>query len=102
VTARPMADARFPDRFEARIHVRFAGGRSTEVYIEDVFGGARRPPPREAVLAKFRANVALTGQPDDVRALERAILAIETVSAAKISRALRRVQPAATAQAAAS
>lgn len=102
VTARPMADAQFPDRFEARIHVRFADGRSTDVYIEDVFGGARRPPPRDAVLAKFRANAAMIGRPEDVRALERAILAIETTPALHIGHALRKIQSATMAQVAAS
>ena len=102
VTARPMADAQFPDRFEARIHVRFVTGRSTVVYIDDVFGGARRPPPRDAELGQVRTNAAITGRPDNVRALERAILAIETTPAAHIGHALRKIQSTAMAQAAAS
>ena len=102
VTARPMADAQFPDRFEARIHVRFANGQRIDIYIDDVFGGARRPPSQDAVLAKFRANAAMIGGPDRVSALERAILAIEQVPAAHFGHALRNIQPAATAQAAAS
>jgi 2-methylcitrate dehydratase PrpD len=94
VTARPMADAKFPDRFEARLHVRFADGHNADVYVDDVFGGARRPPPREAVLAKFRVNAAAIGRSEDVRALEAAILAIEQAPAAEIGRLLRKFQSA--------
>jgi 2-methylcitrate dehydratase PrpD len=92
VTARPMADARFPDRFEARIHVRFADGQSADVFIDDVFGGARRPPPLEAVLAKFRANAAMLGLPCNVRALERTVLAIEQQPASHIGHVLRKIR----------
>jgi 2-methylcitrate dehydratase PrpD len=102
VTARPMADARFPDRFEARIHVRFANGHSSDVYIDDVFGGARRPPRREAVITKFRDNAGMIGRPNDVQALERAILAIEQMPAVHVGHALRKIQSAAMARVAAS
>ena len=70
ISARAMKGADFPARFEARLHVRFTNGSVTETYVDDVFGGARRPPTREAVLTKFRANAALTGNVDDVRMLE--------------------------------
>jgi 2-methylcitrate dehydratase PrpD len=88
IRAREMADAQFPQRFEARLHVRFTDGRHICTYVEDVFGGARRPPSREAVLAKFRANAALAG-PGDAAALEAAVLSIEARPLADITTALR-------------
>jgi 2-methylcitrate dehydratase PrpD len=88
ISAREMADAQFPERFEARLNVRFADGRHVSTYLEDVFGGARRPPSREAVLAKFRANAALA-RGGDAAALEAAVLSIETRTLAEVTRALR-------------
>ena len=85
-----MKNADFPHRFEARLHVRFTDGSATEVYVDDVFGGARRPPAREAVLEKFRANAALIGSAGDVRTLEDAVLSIERTPLGKISQTLRR------------
>jgi len=90
ISARPMANADFPQRFEARLHVRFVTGATNEVYVDDVFGGSRRPPAREAVLKKFRANTALIGQADDVRALEAAVLSIDHTPINEITRLLRR------------
>jgi 2-methylcitrate dehydratase PrpD len=101
VTARPMADAQFPDRFEARLHVRFANGHSADVYVEDVFGGGRRPPPREAVLSKFRTNAAAIGRSEEVRTLEAAILTIEQLPVPEIGRLLRKFQSANAAHSAA-
>jgi 2-methylcitrate dehydratase PrpD len=88
VTARPMEDARFPERFEAGLHVRFADGQHVSTYVEDVLGGARRPAPREAVLAKFRANAGMIGAVS-VAALEAAVLALEERPVAEITSALR-------------
>jgi 2-methylcitrate dehydratase PrpD len=92
ISAREMVGADFPNRFEARIHVAFADGDTQEVYIEDVFGGARRPPSRQAVLDKFRANVATIAGAEDVRALEEAVVASEGELIAEITRALRRLR----------
>ena len=97
ISARAMNNADFPRRFEARLHVRFTDGSTTEAYVDDVFGGARRPPTREAVLEKFRANAALIGSAGDVRALEDAVLSIEHTPLGKISQTLRRFQSKATA-----
>jgi 2-methylcitrate dehydratase PrpD len=97
ISARAMKNADFPQRFEARLHVRFADGNATEVYVDDVFGGARRPPTREAVLEKFRANAALTGCISDVGALEDSVLSIERTPLGAISQMLRRFQSKGTA-----
>jgi 2-methylcitrate dehydratase PrpD len=92
ISARPMTNANFPQRFEARLHVRFAKGNLMEVYVDDVFGGSRRPPTRETVLAKFRANASLIGQADDVCALEASVLSIGHKRIDEITRLLRRFQ----------
>ena len=92
ISARAMNNADFPQRFEARLHLRFTDGSATEVYVEDVFGGARRPPTREAVLVKFRANAALIGTISDAGALEDSVLSIERMPLGKISQTLRRFQ----------
>ena len=90
-----MTDADFPNRFEARLHVTFADADTVEIYVDDVYGGARRPPAREAVCKKFRQNAGLTGGEDDVLALENTILAIERKPVAAITQALRRLRPVA-------
>jgi hypothetical protein len=91
IRARPMDDAQFPQRFEARLHVQFANGGNAQVYVEDVFGGARRPPSRESVLSKFRANAALIASGDS-KALETAMLSIEQQPIAEVTRLLRTFQ----------
>jgi 2-methylcitrate dehydratase PrpD len=101
VSARAMTDADFPQRFEARLHLRFTDGSAREVYVDDVFGGARRPPARAAVLDKFRANAALTGAAGDVAALEAAVLSIERTALGTIAQILRRFQSKGTTDAAA-
>ncbi len=68
----------------------FADGDTRQVYVEDVFGGARRPPSREAVLDKFRANVAMIAGENDVRALESAVFASEGKSINELKRVLRK------------
>jgi 2-methylcitrate dehydratase PrpD len=89
ISARPMTDADFPNRFQARLHVTFAGGETREVHVDDVFGGARRPPPRDAVLDKFRRNATMIGRDADVRALEAAVLGIDDAPVGVVTRALR-------------
>jgi len=90
ISARDMKDADFPQRFEARLHVGFADGGTSEIYVDDVFGGARRPPARNAVLAKFRANAALLGDAGGIAALESAVLSIERGALDALSGVLRR------------
>jgi hypothetical protein len=84
-----MTGADFPNRFEARIYLTFADADTREVYVEDVFGGARRPPSRQAVLDKFRGNIALLGEKRDARAIEDAVLAGDNASITTLARALR-------------
>jgi hypothetical protein len=63
-------------------------------------GGARRPPTREAVLAKFRGNAALIGKAADVEALEATVLSIEHRPVSTLSQALRQLKSIAVAHAA--
>jgi len=100
MSAREMVGADFPNRFEARIHVAFADGDTHQIYVEDVFGGARRPPPREAVLQKFRANLSAIGAECDVRTLEDAVFAGEGRSINELTQALRRFRRGSMAHAA--
>lgn len=100
ISAREMIGADFPNRFEARIHLTFTDGATREVYVEDVFGGARRPPSPQAVLDKFRSNVATLAGADDLRALEDAVLAGTSTSIAELTRVLRRFRCTAMAHAA--
>lgn len=90
ISARPMANARFPQRFEARLHVRFANGNTTEIYVDDVFGGPRRPATREAILEKFRANAGLIGNTDEISALAAAVLSIDRMPLKEMAQLLRR------------
>lgn len=90
ISARPMEGADFPRRFEARMHVHFINGAKVESYVDDVFGGARRPPTQEAIIAKFHGNANLVGKMDDVRMLEGAILSIEDRPIADVTQLLRK------------
>jgi hypothetical protein len=95
-----MTGADFPNRFEARIHLTFADGDTRQIYVEDVFGGARRPPSHEAVLRKFRANLSAIGAERDVRMLEDAVFASEGKSISELTQALRRFRRGSMAHAA--
>lgn len=100
ISAREMIGADFPRRFEARIHVIFADGETKKVYVDDVFGGARRPASREAVLNKFRANAGLLGGERETRALEDVVLSSNDIPIIELTRALRALQCTALADAA--
>jgi 2-methylcitrate dehydratase PrpD len=100
ISAREMTGADFPNRFEARIHVTFADGETKQIYVHDVFGGARRPASREAVLNKFRANAGLLGGEREVRALEDAVLSGDDIPIIALIHALRALQCTALADAA--
>jgi 2-methylcitrate dehydratase PrpD len=67
----PLAQARFPERFEAELVCTTKNGNQS-VRIDDVFGNHTRPPGAEAVLTKFRANAARSLKRDAITALERA------------------------------
>lgn len=89
ISAQPMSDADFPERFEARLLVQFENGETADVYVDDVFGGSRRPPTREAVLGKFRANAGLIEAPGKVSALEEGVLSIDRMPTTELTGLLR-------------
>jgi len=86
----PLADSRFPQRFEAEIICQTKRGTSESVRIDDVFGNHTRPPGSDAVLAKFRANALRSLRGDALGALERATQGLGAASDVQaLSRALR-------------
>lgn len=72
----PLENADFPRRFEAVLRCVTLSGARHEIRIEDAYGNHSRPPAPEEVLAKFRANAALSLMPEAVSALEDALQAI--------------------------
>ena len=69
ITWIPLAVDRFPTHFEAVIHCELVSGETLTQRIDDVDGNHSRPPSHERVLAKFKANAALTLTPAGVDAL---------------------------------
>jgi 2-methylcitrate dehydratase PrpD len=89
----PLADARFPVRFEAEIVCEIKAGPSHTVRIDDVYGNHTRPPDAEVVLAKFRTNASRSLQPMGVVSVEGAAEALTVASNLDaLSRALRQVK----------
>lgn len=89
----PLANARFPERFEAVVACELASGRTETVRIDDVDGNHTRPPAPERVLAKFRANAARSLAPDAVEALAQAAESLATApDLAPLTRALRQLK----------
>ncbi len=90
----PLANARFPERFEAVITCELMSGASQSVRIDDVDGNHTRPPSAERVIEKFRANAVRTLGSAAVDALA---LACEDLASApnirSLSGALRQVKP---------
>jgi 2-methylcitrate dehydratase PrpD len=90
----PLANARFPERFEAVIACELASGITETVRIDDVDGNHTRPPSAERVLAKFRANAARSLAPEAVETLVRAAEGLAAApDLAPLSRALRQLSP---------
>ncbi len=85
ITWQELADARFPQAFEAEIVCDIADGGSLTVRIDDVYGNRSRPAATAAVREKFRRNAGLSLPAAAVAALERAI---DTLSAGRSPEAL--------------
>ncbi len=89
----PLADARFPERFEAVIACELVSGKTETVRIDDVDGNHTRPPSPERVLAKFRANAARTLAPEAVEVVARAAENLASAAnLAPLTRALRQTR----------
>jgi 2-methylcitrate dehydratase PrpD len=65
-------DSRFPAAFPGRVQVRLEDGRVLEARLED-----GRPPGRQAIIDKYRANAGPALAPARLRELERRVLALE-------------------------
>jgi len=90
MTWQPMANARFPERFEAELVCQLKDGQVHEVRIEDVFGNRSRPAGADAVRKKFRANAARALTDAAIDDLEAAVEEIEAAKdLAVLSRAMR-------------
>jgi len=76
----PLADARFPQRFEAVVRIELSDGRSEQVRIDDVDGNHTRPPTAQRVLDKFRRNARRTLSTDGVAQLEAACMTLSSSS----------------------
>jgi 2-methylcitrate dehydratase PrpD len=66
-------ESRFPAVFPGRVRVQLTDGRVLEARVDDA-----RPPRREAIVEKFRANAARALPPDRLTELERRVLQLET------------------------
>jgi 2-methylcitrate dehydratase PrpD len=87
-----LADARFPQQFEAVIHCTMDDGKRYSARVDDVDGNPSRPPATDRVLAKFRDNAARALPADAVRALESACMNVDQgADLAELGRALRAV-----------
>ncbi|KMO32366.1 MmgE/PrpD family protein [Methylobacterium aquaticum] len=75
----PLADARFPDVFEAEIIAETSDGLRHEIRVDDVYGNAGRPAGDDAVRGKFRSNAARILAPEGTASLEAAIDALAQV-----------------------
>lgn len=70
ITFEPWRDSSFPERFPARLAVRFHDGQEKNVMIEDVRGGLLRPIMPDDVMDKARMNLLQAGTtPSDAEAL---------------------------------
>ena len=69
----PLADARFPERFEAVVRCTLTDGSERSVRIDDVDGNPSRPASTARILAKFRDNASRVLDTEAVDALERAL-----------------------------
>jgi hypothetical protein len=68
-------ESRFPAVFPGRVRVQLTDGRVLEARVDDV-----RPPGREAIVAKFRANAACVLPPHRSSELEERVLELRTAS----------------------
>jgi 2-methylcitrate dehydratase PrpD len=76
----PLVNARFPQHFEAVITCELIGGEKITQRVDDVDGNHTRPPSDERVLAKFKANAALTLKPAGVSLLQQTVQDLDGAS----------------------
>jgi hypothetical protein len=69
----PLAEDRFPERFEAELSCRMRDGVVHEVRVDDVFGNRSRPTAPAAVREKFHANARRSLTDEGRMALEAAV-----------------------------
>jgi 2-methylcitrate dehydratase PrpD len=84
------ADAPFPRSFPGWVRVRLIDGRTVEARAPDGRGGAARPLPPAAIVAKFRDNASRALPADRVADLEAAVLEVDRLSSVEALLALCR------------
>ena len=84
-----MENAGFPRLFGAALTCVMADGTRHHLRIADAHGNATRPPEAAEVLAKFRANAALSLTPDAVATLEAGLMGDDLP---RVSAALRQAR----------
>lgn len=90
----PLANARFPERFEAVITCELRSGAPQTVRIDDVDGNHTRPPAAERVMEKFRGNAARALAPGASETLAQAAQGLVSAPDLRaLSGALRHVKP---------
>jgi 2-methylcitrate dehydratase PrpD len=72
-------DSRFPEGFPGWVRVKLRDGRTVEARQPDGRGGAGRPLPPQAVVAKFRDNAARAVGPAALARVEAAALGLEAL-----------------------
>ncbi|ETX30338.1 MmgE/PrpD family protein [Roseivivax isoporae] len=72
-TWRPLADSRFPERFDALLEIETVGGEVLTRRIDDVYGNASRPPSEDAVRGKFMDNLGDLADPEAAERLAHAL-----------------------------
>lgn len=89
----PLANARFPERFEAVITCELQSGAPQTVRIDDVDGNHTRPPAAARVMEKFRGNAARALAPGAIETLAQAAQGLVSAPDLQaLSRALRSVR----------
>jgi 2-methylcitrate dehydratase PrpD len=89
----PLANARFPQQFEAVIHCTMLDGKRYSARVDDVDGNPSRPATAERVLAKFRGNAGRALSSGAVSSLESLCMSIEQAETLSgLGESLRRVR----------
>lgn len=84
----PLAESRFPERFDAALEIRTIAGETRRLRIDDVFGNASRPPSADAVRGKFLSNMTRTMAPEAALRLASALAGLGDPADLRTLRAL--------------
>lgn len=80
----------FPKYYDGEVVVELTNGQTVRAREAINRGAAERPLTRDDILAKFRINAARHGDSARLEAIERAVLELESLSAAQLAEVLGR------------